>query len=206
MSYLPHLLTLIGVWVVVTITPGPDFAVTLHYATARSRRDGVLVALGVATGLTIWITGSMAGLGVLFAHFSWLVEIIRTLGALYLTYLGIKMILSAHRPPPEIAAGVAPTRRLSAWGIGFLSNLSNPKLAAFFSSLFAALLPANLPLWVQGTTVVVMLAVTTAWLCIVACVSSLGPIVRGYRRVKRWIDYITGGLFVALGVRLAVER
>ncbi len=206
MSYLPHLLTLIGVWVVVTITPGPDFGVTIRYATARSRRDGVFVALGVATGLTIWITGSMAGLGVLFAHFSWLVEIIRTLGALYLTYLGIKMILIAHRQPLEFAAGVVPTRRFSAWRIGFLSNLSNPKLAAFFSSLFAALLPANLPFWVQGTMVLVMLAVTTVWLCIVACFSSLGPIVRFYRRAKRWIDYITGGLFVALGVRLAVER
>ena len=90
MSYFPHLLTLVGVWVVLTITPGPDFAVTFHYATTRSRHDGVFVALGVTTGLTIWITGSMAGLGVLFAHFSWLVEIIRTLGALYLTYLGIK--------------------------------------------------------------------------------------------------------------------
>jgi threonine efflux protein len=54
--------------------------------------------------------------------------------------------------------------------------------------------------------VLVMLAVTTVWLCIVTCLSSLGPIVRFYRRAKRWIDYITGGLFVALGVRLAVER
>jgi threonine efflux protein len=206
MSYLPHLLTLIGVWTVVTITPGPDFAVTLHYATAYSRRDGVLVALGIVTGLTLWITGSMAGLGVLFAHFSWLVEIIRTLGALYLTYLGIKMILRAHRRPPEIAAGVVPARHLSVWRIGFLSNVSNPKLAAFFSSLFAALLPTNLPFWVQGTVVVLMLVVTAAWLCIVVFVSSLGPVVRCYRRVKRWIDYITGGLFVALGVRLAVER
>jgi threonine efflux protein len=206
MSYLPHLLTLIGVWAIVTITPGPDFAVTLHYATARSRRDGVYVALGIVTGLTIWITGSMAGLGILFAHFSWLVEIIRTLGALYLTYLGIRMILSARRPPIEIAAGVKPTCRLFAWRTGFFSNISNPKLAAFFSSLFAALLPANLPIWMLGTIVVVMLAVTTAWLFLVVCVSSLGPIVRYYRRVKRWIDYITGGLFVALGVRLAVER
>lgn len=206
MSYLPHLLTLIGVWAVVTITPGPDFAVTFHYATAYSRRDGVLVALGIVTGLTLWITGSMAGLGVLFAHFSWLVEIIRTLGALYLTYIGIKMILRAHHQPPEIAAGVVPAHRLSIWRIGFLSNVSNPKLAAFFSSLFAALLPTNLPFWVQGTVVVLMLVVTAAWLCIVVFVSSLEPVVRFYRRVKRWIDYFTGGLFVALGIRLAVER
>jgi threonine efflux protein len=206
MSYFPHLLTLVGVWVVLTITPGPDFAVTFHYATTRSRHEGVFVALGVTTGLTIWITGSMAGLGVLFAHFSWLVEIIRTLGALYLTYLGIKMILNAHRLPLQKTLGVAPTRRFSAWRIGFFSNISNPKLAAFFSSLFAALLPPNLPLWVLGTMVVVMLVITASWLCIVACLSSLGPIVSFYRRAKRWIDYITGGLFVALGVRLVVER
>ena len=206
MSYLPHLIALVGVWVVVTITPGPDFAVTLHYTTAHSRRDGMLVALGVATGLAIWITGSMAGLEILFARFSWLVEIIKTLGALYLTYLGIRMMLTTHRPTPQPSVGIVPTRRSSAWRVGFLSNISNPKLAAFFSSLFASLLPANLPLWMLGVIVVIMLVITTSWLFIVACVFSLGPITSVYGRVRRWIDYITGGIFIALGLRLVVER
>ncbi len=92
MLYLPQLLALAGVWAIVVISPGPDFVATVHHTVSRSRRDGLLVALGIAASTTIWATVSIVGLGVLFARFSWLVEIIRTTGALYLTYLGIKMI------------------------------------------------------------------------------------------------------------------
>ena len=96
MSYLPQLLTLAGVWVLVVMSPGPNFVATVHHATARSRRDGLFVALGIATGTTLWVTFGVIGLGVLFARFSWLVEIIRTVGAIYLTYLGARIIWRAH--------------------------------------------------------------------------------------------------------------
>jgi threonine efflux protein len=206
MDYLPRLMVLIGVWVVAVISPGPDFAATVQYATARSRRDGVLVALGIISAMSIWIISSMVGLGVLLARVSWLIEIIRTIGALYLVYLGIKTILHAHHPAPLPSSKPAPTRGFSAWRVGFLTNISNPKALAFFSSLFVVLLPANPPLWVQAASAVLMLMIAACWFCIVACLFSLGPVTSAYRRAKRWIDYMTGGIFVALGIRLAVEK
>src|SRR5690242_3435625 len=105
MPYLPQLLTLVGVWIIALVSPGPDFIATMHYSIAYSRRDGVLVALGITTGAAIWVTTSMVGLGVLLAQLSWLVSILRTIGALYLTYLGIKTVLNAHRPMQTSAAG-----------------------------------------------------------------------------------------------------
>src|SRR5690349_6543011 len=98
MSYLPSLIARAGVWTLAIMSPGPDFAATVQYATTRSRRDGMLIALGITSALSLWIIGSMVGLGVLLARMSWLIEIIRTAGACYLVYLGIKTILSAHRP------------------------------------------------------------------------------------------------------------
>ena len=108
MSYLPQLLALASVWAIVVISPGPDFVATVHHAVSRSRRDGLLVALGIAASTTIWVTVSIVGLGVLFAHVSWLVEIIRTLGALYLTYLRNKNDLeSASSQTRSRAPGLA---------------------------------------------------------------------------------------------------
>ena len=205
MSYLPQLLALASVWAIVVISPGPDFVATVHHAVSRSRRDGLLVALGIATSTTIWVTVSIVGLGILFARFSWLVEIIRTVGALYLTYLGMKMLWKArhHRRETEPEAS---QKRGSAWRVGFLTDLSNPKAAAFFGSLFAVFLPAHSPLWLQVASVVVVVTIAACWYGTVACVFSFGPIARGYSRVKKWIDYVTGGILVVLGVRLAVSK
>jgi len=200
------LFTLAGVWAIALISPGPDFAATVQYATAHSRRHGIFVALGVTSALTFWIIGSMVGLGLLLARASWLIEVIRTLGAVYLMYLGVRTILHAHRPLTELTGKAAETNSFAAWRVGFLTNIGNPKAVAFFSSIFILFLPANSPLWIQATTTMLMLIMAAGWFCIVACFFSLGPITSAYRRAKRWLDYITGGIFIALGLRLALER
>ncbi len=206
MSYLPQLLALAGVWAIVVISPGPDFVATVHHAVSRSRKDGLLVASGIATSTTIWVMVSIVGLGVLFARFSWLVEIIRTVGAFYLTYLGLKMLWQAYRHRRKAEPEVKPVKRGSAWRVGFLTDISNPKAAAFFGSLFAVFLPAHAPLWLQAASVLVVVLIAACWYATVACVFSFGPVARGYARVKKWIDYVTGGILVALGVRLAISK
>lgn len=206
MSYLPQLLALASVWAIVVISPGPNFVATVHYAVSRSRRDGLLVALGIAVGTTIWATVSVVGLGVLFARVSWLVEVIRMAGALYLTYLGCRMIWKAHRQKRVAEQEPAPPRRGSAWRAGFLTDISNPKAAAFFGSLFAVFFPVHAPLWLQIASIVVVVLIAVSWYSVVACFFSLEPVARVYRRVKRWIDYVTGGVLVVLGIRLAVSK
>lgn len=204
MFYLPTLLALSGIWILVVMTPGPDFVATVHYSTTRSRRDGILVALGITSALTIWIIGSLVGLEYLMARAAGLVEVIRTLGALYLIYLGIKTITHAHRPISSL--DTSPTRGFAVWRVGFLTNLGNPKAAAFFSSLFIVMLPSNPSIWFQTVCVVVMLAIALIWFSIVAWVFSADPIIKVYQRAKRWIEYITGSIFILLGARLALGK
>ncbi len=206
MGYWPQLLTLLGIWTIAVISPGPDFVATMHYSVARSRRDGMLVALGIAVGNAVWITVSMVGLGLLLTHVSWLIESIRTIGALYLAFLGIKTILHAHHLVLPETSETGSSRRAPAWSIGFLNNISNPKAMAFFGSLFAVLLPAHLPLWLAACVMVVMVIIDGGWFCLIALLFSLGRVTSTYRCIKKWIDYITGGIFVALGVRLAVSK
>ena len=212
-AYAPHLLALLGVWLLAVITPGPDFVVTSRYAVARSRRDGALVGLGVASGVAIWVTLSLAGLGFAMVYLRGPLAVLRLLGAFYLVFLGAQALWSAARPrrtqgeEGDAHTDVArPLRRLPSWLIGFLTNIGNAKALAFFTSIFALLLPANPPLWLDAAILVGMVSISAGWFSLVALLFSLAPIARAYHRAHRWIDALTGGVFVALGVELAANR
>ncbi len=201
MRYLPNLGVLAAVWAVVVVSPGPDFVATMHFATSRSRRAALAVVAGIAAGTAIWATGTLAGLAVLLARASWLLDLLRVGGAVLLAWLGLRAIRHARRPLSEGGAA-APRRPLRT---GLLTDLANPKAALFWSSLFAAVQPAHAPTWVQVADVVVVVAVAAAWYGLVAVAFSLPPVARAYRRGKRWLDYLTGGVFLALAGRLATE-
>lgn len=206
MTYLPSIVTLVSIWTLAVMSPGPDFAAIVRYATASSRQDGLFVAFGVTSALALWIFGSLTGVEILLTQVSWLFAILRLLGALYLLYLGISILLHAHLPALLPSETPSPQRSFSAWRVGFLTNISNPKAVAFFSSLFVVLLPAHPPLWVQILSGAFMLLIAASWFCLVACVFSLTPVTLLYQRAKRWIDLITGGIFTILGIGLLLNR
>src|SRR5919197_1543604 len=80
MRYLPSLGVLAAVWAAVVVSPGPDFVATMHFATSRSRRAALAVVAGIAAGTAIWATGTLAGLAVLLARASWLLDLVRVGG------------------------------------------------------------------------------------------------------------------------------
>jgi threonine efflux protein len=206
MPYLPSLLMLAAVWIVVVITPGPNFLTAVSAATTRSRRDGVLSAFGIAIGDGIWASSSLLGLAVLLARYGWLADVVRFAGAGFLLLLGIRALLrSRRRDEPGHASIAAPGRARSALLTGLLVDLGNPKTAVFFTSLFAALLPAGAPLWVAVAAVGVIAVIPAVWYSSLACLFSTGRVVAGYQRMRRWVDAVTGGVFVALGIRVAAE-
>jgi threonine/homoserine/homoserine lactone efflux protein len=192
----------------VLVSPGPDVLVTARYATARSRRDGFLVGLGVTSAIGVWAGASMFGLAVLLARVGWLYDTVRLAGAAYLAYLGVRALLAVRRrrtdrsEPAREPVGVERSA-WSLWRVGFLTNIGNPKAAVFFGSLFTAVLPPHLATGARLGVIAVMLVMATAWFGTVACLFSLAPVARGYRRAKRGIDAVTGCLFVALAGRLA---
>jgi threonine efflux protein len=229
------LLPLLGVWLFAIVTPGPDFLVTAQYATSRSRRQGVLVGVGVSTAMLVWATGSMLGLSVLLARISWLYDLVRLAGAAYLGYLGVRTLWRGYRerkspphlptgtdsrsdpdpdpgstpaPPPGSRAAVPMSVRhaLRAWRVGFLTNIGNPKAAVFFGSLLGALLPAHATVTLRIEAVAAMVAMAAVWFTIVATVFGIAPVARAYRRSRRWIDRIMAAVFIALGGRLALDR
>ncbi|MDJ0948702.1 MAG: LysE family translocator [Alphaproteobacteria bacterium] len=195
-----------GVWAVTVISPGPNFIATVHAALSQSRGTGIWVSLGIMLGTTVWATASLAGLALLFQQAAWLYTLVKFAGAAYLIYLGVRMIRSARskvQVPAAPGPGMTPVQ---AFRRGLLTDLANPKAAAFFASLFAVTVPPAAPLWYDAAVVVMVVIIAGAWYALMACVMTLNPVATLYRRAQRAVAYVTGALFMAIGVRLAAER
>jgi threonine/homoserine/homoserine lactone efflux protein len=194
-----ELLAFVGVAVVVIVTPGQDTALTIRNTLAGGRGAGVRTAAGVVCGQAVWALAASAGVAALLVASEPAFVALKLVGAAYLVYLGGQALLAAVSREPEArqAATEASGRELRQ---GVLSNLGNPKMAVFFSSLlpqfgdsFAALLALGL----------LFCALTMVWLTAYATALARAGDVLRRPRVRRAIEAVTGTALVALGLRLA---
>ena len=204
-SLLSVYLTIVGIWTVTVISPGPNFVATCHAAVTGSRRAGGQVVIGISLGTLIWAGASLLGLSLLFQSAGWLYQTVRLIGALYLVLVGLQMLWSARRPVPS-GGGAHSTAGWAAVRRGLWTDLSNPKAAAFFTSLFAVALPPDAPLWFDAVVISSVVAIAWLWYALVALVMSSSPAANLYRRASRVISAVAGALFVGFGLRLAAER
>jgi len=198
-------LAFLGVSALVIVTPGPDTAVTINSTLSGGRRGGVFTALGVSCGQAVWTLAASAGVSALLVASEPAFLTVRYLGAAYLLCLGLHAIWSAVRqgPPPSAAdTGLAPRGALACYRRGLLSDLGNPKMAVFFTSLLPQFGVGFGALALLG---LVFCAMTFLWLaCYALALAKLGDLLRR-SPVRRALDVMTGTVLVALGVRLATE-
>jgi threonine/homoserine/homoserine lactone efflux protein len=191
------LLEFLGVAAVVIVTPGQDTALTIRNTLRGGRRDGVLTAVGVATGQLVWAAATSAGLAALLVASEPAFRAIRLFGAAYLVYLGLQSLWRAVRR--RQAHNAVFFGRPRPFRQGLVSNLGNPKMAIFFSSLLPQFADSFAGLLVLGIVFAVM---TVTWLSVIARVGEF------LRRpsVSRLVDAVVGAVLVAFGLRLATDR
>ena len=199
-------LTALVVWLAALMTPGPDFAATVHASVGGSRRSGLAVGAGVTVGMAAWATASLFGLHAVLLAFEGLVTAVRLAGAAYLTYIGVQLLWAAWKGEASHVQAAAQRSVGGAFRHGLLTNLANPKALALFGSLFAVLVPPDAPAWFSTGFLVAILATTAAWYGLVAVMMSSDVVGRAYRRVERGINAVTGIVFVGVGLRLASDR
>jgi threonine/homoserine/homoserine lactone efflux protein len=199
------ILAFLGISVLVIVTPGQDTALAIRNSLLGGRRPGVFTALGVSTGQAVWALATSVGLAALIVAFEPAFVTLKLVGAAFLVYLGVQALLAAirgthverHEAGGPLTSGVA-------FRQGVLSNLGNPKMAVFFTSLlpqfgaesFGGLLALGL----------VFCTMTFVWLSGYAfVVARVGDVLRR-PVVRRVFDAVLGTVLVALGIRLAAER
>src|SRR5690242_9475002 len=195
-----HLLPFLTISAIVAVTPGVDMALVTKNALLHGRDAARATALGVNLGIFIWTVAAAVGLAAVIAASVLAFTAIKVVGAVYLVYLGLRALLGRHEP------AVVPARG-SAFRQGLTSNLLNPKIAVFFTSLLPQFVDAE-----QARPVDLLLlgllfnAIGVVWLLAYAELASRGRDVLRRPRVRRALDRISGIALVGLGVRLAFER
>ncbi|UVA81109.1 LysE family translocator [Pandoraea commovens] len=197
--------TVFGIYMVAVVIPGPNFVAITHKAVTGGRADALALVAGIVTVNLFWATCAMLGLGAVFAVFPWLAVGVKLVGAAYLVWFGLRLVVSARATP---SAESHPPKALlfrGAFVQGIATNIANPKSIAFYAAVFSSAVPTH----VSTPTFFAMLATVgasaTCWYGAVALVLSHASIATAYRRVKAWIDLTCGGLMIALGIRQALR-
>jgi threonine/homoserine/homoserine lactone efflux protein len=196
------LLTLLSIGTIqllAVISPGPSFLITARTAVAQSRTDGLKVALGLGAGTVIWSSAALLGLNAVFHAVPVLFMAMKIAGALFLLYIAYMIFRHAAEP---LKIEVTGERLANPVLKGFLTQISNPKVAVFFGSIFIAMLPAEVPLWMTFALIAIVTLNEVCWYSVVALFFGAGPVRAFYLRAKAWIDRVTGLFLGVLGLRL----
>lgn len=208
---LTQFVAFLGISALVIVTPGQDTALTIRNTLVGGRRSGAFTALGVSAGQAVWTIATSAGLAALLVASEPAFVAVKLAGAAYLVFLGAQALLSAFtRRRSTVAADAPAAGERTPWAgfrQGLISNLGNPKMAVFFTSLLPQFSPGGnasfAALLLLGFIFCLM---TLVWLTGYAVVvAKAGDFLRR-PRVRRTIDAVTGAVFVAFGLRLATDR
>lgn len=205
-EFVPTLLVLSGMHLLMAMLPGPNTVVVSWLSATRSRRDGLLAAAGVAVASLAWVVFALGGLGALLLEAGWLYRLLRFAGALYLVFVGIRMLRSGLFPAQAGMSPTQPATRLRGpFAAGLTMTLSNPKSAIFWTSAFLVAVPPHAPSWVYAAIVVIVAIQSMLWYGGMAVLFSTGFARRRYFGMSRYLDLIAGSIMTALGFRMVDE-
>ena len=196
-----------------SITPGPDMAYVVGQSVANGRRAGLISAAGVALGSCTHAVASAVGLTALITASPLLFTVVKYVGAVYLMYLGGKMILgtfsrkSSQGDEPMVERSRANTGGLLSKG--FITTLTNPKVILFFISFFPQFVMPNgehhaVSFLILGMAYALVGFMTDATFAILAG-SAAGAVSRN-QTLQKVLDRVVGTAFIGLGIRLALTR
>ncbi len=159
------------------VSPGPSFVMVARVAVSTSRTGGIAASMGMGLGGVVFALAALLGLHAVLVAVPALYAGLKVLGGLYLCYLGYR-IVSAARQPLQIDSNNG-SKHTSVYGsllLGLTTQVSNPKTAVVYGSVFAAFLPSTFSVPFAIALLCVVFSVEAGWYCIGALVlSSAAP-------------------------------
>ncbi|RZL61406.1 MAG: LysE family translocator [Variovorax sp.] len=209
MPDLPHLLAFIAAGWLLNLTPGPDVLYIVSQSLRAGVRAGIVAGFGVTAGCFVHIFAAAVGVGTLMATSASAFTVLKYIGAAYLLYLGLRMVLSRAAPPAPLnvaATHSTPIRSLKAVFLGgFWTNVLNPKVALFF----LAFVPQFIALDAEPKALYFVLLgvlfnlnaipINVGWALAAGWMARRGAVQQG----MHWLDRAAGVLFIGFGLKLA---
>ncbi len=185
------------------ISPGPAVLMSARTGVTEGLRTGFFLATGIGIGGVIWAMAALFGLNLVFQAAPALLYALKILGGLYLIYMAWGMWQSADQPLDMVETGRPPRTALSAFRLGLITQLANPKPAVLFSAIFVGTVPPNTPAWIYAALLLVVFLNETIWNTVVARIFSFDRSKAAYISLKSIIDRSFGGLLALLGLKIA---
>lgn len=198
------LATLIGIWflhVAALLSPGANVLLVSQLAASDRARSAAFAALGVTVGACVWASCAVLGVNALFQAFPGLRLALQIAGGLYLLYVASRLWRSSSTFMNGRATSVSP---LTAFRLGLLTNITNPKSALFFGSVFAASFPPEPSSLLQASAVTLVVVNALCWHLLLAYLFSRERVRAAYSRTRNAANRIASVLVGALGLALLV--
>ncbi|NMT64323.1 LysE family translocator [Marinobacter orientalis] len=199
-----------------TVTPGVDTLLVMRNAGRGGLQDGCVTSVGICSGLFIHATLSALGISVLLVDTAWAFTALKWAGACYLIWLGLNSLRQATKRIPETiaepetagagAALMKPVSSRVAFREGLLSNVLNPKTALFYMALLPQFIdPAGNAFQQSLFLAAVHFVLAMAWQCALVVLVVKSRRLGVGQGIKRSLNALTGGFFVAIGAKLAAQ-
>lgn len=199
------LLSIGTVMLVALISPGPDFVVVSKTALTQGRRAGIGVALGIALGVALYALIAMTGLSFVLAKMAWLDRAIRLVGGAYLVWIAWQVWKGAAAPMDMAAEGVQTESFARAVRLGLITNLTNAKAVAFFSSVFALVVGPDVTSATKISACFLVFSLALGWFALVATGFATQIVRERYSRFKKIIDRAAATVMGLFGLRLMLS-
>lgn len=187
-----------------TVSPGPDFAIVSRNALRYTQRAGIMTALGVASGTLFHSLYCILGFAIIISRSLLLFTIIKTIGAGYLIYLGIKGLLEKQSSTP--VEGLKTAQHLSsflAFRQGFFCTALNPKAILFFLAFFTVIIKPTMPLYLQATYAFEIALIDLAWFSAVSVFFAHNNIKVKLGKGLHYMTKLCGGVLILFGLKIA---
>jgi threonine efflux protein len=205
-----NLCSFLGVFILVIISPGPNFILVVNRSMTGPLANGLWTALGVAVGSGFYGLCGLLGWIEVLDSFKYFGLLVRLAGGGYLVCLGLQMLVRycrlRHRPA-VIAAGAerSPNRPFSLLASGLATNLSNPKAWVFYLSLFSVVLAPGVPLWAKIFLDISLFLISLSWYSLVAVLISRQRRQPFFLSRQLAVQGLLGSVLIVLGLRLFIR-
>ena len=188
-----------------TLTPGLDTTLIIRTATLEGKAKAFQAALGINLGCIVWGIIVACGLGALLMTSDLAFNALKWMGAIYLTWLGLNLLL---KPRSQLANLNDSTMTTQNWFIkGFWGNLLNPKVGIFYISFLPQFIPQSSSpiIWTMGL-VMIHVVIGLIWsIFLIAAMQSISAYLKQPKFI-RYMDRITGSIFILFALKLAFSK
>ncbi|MES2945860.1 MAG: LysE family transporter [Pseudomonadota bacterium] len=196
--------TLIPIWflhIAAMASPGANVLLVSQLAASDRVRSATFAALGVTAGALMWVSAAVLGVNVVFTLFPGLRFVLQLTGGLYLLYVAVRLWNSSG---PDLNGAAASVSNAAAFRLGFLTNITNPKSALFFGSVFAACFPPAPSPLLQLCAVLMIVTNALCWHTLLAWLFSRQRVRAAYAGARTTANRVASAAVGALGLGLLV--